>query len=118
MTLKPLLLHKVNITRHERDTIDTVSVRVFFTIKLNGTTTTGCADVFHDDTYVEAFWSSPDQWLDSFTCTRLQALTWIDHTNILDTLKNQITEHILGMDPCDHYQSTRTTRSSFLRAPE
>lgn len=116
MTLKPLLLHKVNVTRHERDKVDTVSVRVFFTLQLNGTTTAGCADVFHDGTYLEAFWSSPDQWLDSLTCTRLKALTWEDHDQVIHTLKTTITD-ILGRDTCDHYQSTRTTRSSFLRAP-
>lgn len=116
MTLKPLLLHKVNVTRYERNQVDTVSVLVFFTLQLNGTTTSGCADVFHEGTYIEAFWSSPDQWLDSLTCTRLKALTWEDHDQVINTLKTTITD-ILGRDTCDHYQLTRTTRSSFLRAP-
>ena len=117
MTLKPLLLHKINVTHCKRDEAESALVRVFFTLQLNGTTTTGCADVFQDGTYVEAIWSSPDQWLDSRTCTRLKALTWNDHSIITTTLKDRVTEHVLGRDTCDHFQSTRTTRSSFLQAP-
>lgn len=117
MTLKPLLLHKINATHHERDPVEAAAVHVFFTLQLNGTVTTGCADIFHDGTYIEAFWSSADQWLDSLTCTRLKALTWEDNTTILATLRSSITSYILGRDTCDHFQLTRTTRSSFLQAP-
>jgi hypothetical protein len=116
MKLKPIILHKVNTHRAEPVPDEACSVLVHFTLQLNGTSTPGVATVYQDGTYIEAFWSRPDTWLDTLTCTRLQALTWSDFTLVTNSLYTNITD-FLGRETCDHYQSTRTTRSSFLQAP-
>ncbi len=114
--LKPIILHKVAILRSEPDPEEPFSVLVHFTLQLNGTTTPGVATIYKDGTYIEAFWSRPDTWLDTLTCTRLRAITWNDFTLVTNSFHTNITD-FLGRETCDHYQSTRTTRSSFLRAP-
>lgn len=115
--LKPILLHKIDVQRMEQDCVEQSEVLVYFTLQLNGTTTTGAATLYKDGSYIEAFWSRPDTWLDSLTRTRLQALTWTDYSKLLLELQTSVTNYILGRESCDQYQSTHTTRSSFLQAP-
>jgi hypothetical protein len=114
--LKPIILHKINILRSERSSEEAASVRVFFTLQLNGTESLGHADLFHEGNYIEAFWSRLDTWLDQHTQIRLQALNWRDCTTVTTNLQTAVTEHILGRNSCDHFQSTHTTLSSYLPA--